>query len=85
MARKILKGKVVKKSGDKTFKVLVERTMIHPRYKKVITVRKHFLVHSEEDLQIGQDVYIMASRRFSKLKHFVVVPEDKIEKIRSNA
>ncbi len=83
MARKILQGTIVKKSGDKTYKVLVERTMIHPKYKKVITVRKHFLVHSDDEHKVGEKVYIVASRRYSKMKHFVIVDANKIEKIRN--
>ncbi len=83
MARKILQGIVKNKSGDKTYKVLVERTMSHPKYKKVITVRKYFLVHSDKDVEIGEKVYIVATRRLSKRKHFEIVDADKIEKIRN--
>ena len=34
MPRRILTGKVVKKSGDKTISVLVTRQTTHPVYKK---------------------------------------------------
>ena len=44
MPRRILNGKVVKKSGDKTVSVLVTRQTTHPIYKKIM--RKIFLIGS---------------------------------------
>ena len=35
MPRRVLTGKVVKKSGDKTISVLVTRQTTHPVYKKI--------------------------------------------------
>ena len=35
MPKRILSGKVVKKSGDKTVSVLVTRQTTHPIYKKI--------------------------------------------------
>jgi len=73
MPKKVLKGQVVKKSGDKTYKVLVTYTKRHPKYKKIIHIRRNFLVHSEEDIKLGSVVLIEEFRRMSKLKHFKVI------------
>ena len=45
MPKRILSGKVVKKSGDKTISVLVTRQTTHPIYKKLIRVSKKYLAH----------------------------------------
>ncbi len=73
MPKKVLKGQVVKKSGDKTYKVMVVYTKRHPKYKKIIHIRKNFLVHSEKDINPGTMVLIEESRRMSKLKHFKII------------
>jgi len=72
MPRRTLKGVVVKKSGDKTYKVEVTVRKPHPLYRKVVIYRKRFLVHSEEDIPVGTKVIIRESRRLSKNKHFVI-------------
>ncbi len=83
MARKILQGVITKKSGEKTYKVMIERTVRHARFKKVITLRKQFLAHSENEHKVGDKVYIVASKKLSKMKHFIIIPKDKIEKIKN--
>jgi small subunit ribosomal protein S17 len=47
--KRILSGKVVKKSGDKTISVLVTRQTTHPIYKKLIRVSKKYLAHDSEN------------------------------------
>ena len=49
MPKRILSGKVVKKSGDKTISVLVTRQTTHPIYKKLIRVSKKYLAHDSEN------------------------------------
>ena len=73
MARKRLTGTIVKHSSDKTYKVRVTYTRRHPKYKKVITIRKNFLVHSEDEYNVGDVVVIEETRRISKNKHFKII------------
>jgi small subunit ribosomal protein S17 len=55
MPRRILNGKVVKKSGDKTVSVLVTRQTTHPIYKKIIRVSKKYLAHDEDNnITVGE-------------------------------
>lgn len=73
MAKKRLTGKIVKHSSDKTYKVLVSYTRRHPKYKKVISVRKNFLVDSDSEYKVGDVVVIEETRRLSKNKHFKII------------
>ena len=73
MPRKEFKGVIVKKSGDKTYKVMVHERKPHPLYRKVVTVRRYYLVHGEGEYPVGQAVIIRETRRISKRKHFKIV------------
>jgi len=54
MPKRILSGKVVKKSGDKTVSVLVTRQTTHPIYKKIIRVSKKYLAHDAKKYYCGR-------------------------------
>ena len=74
MPKRILTGKVVKKSGDKTISVLVTRQTTHPVYKKIIRVSKKYLAHdSENKIIVGDFVRIQETRPISKNKSWVVI------------
>ena len=61
MPKRILSGKVVKKSGDKTVSVLVTRQTTHPIYKKIMRVSKKYLAHDADNaISIGDNVKIAA-------------------------
>ena len=74
MPKRILTGKVVKKSGDKTISVLVTRQTTHPVYKKIIRVSKKYLVHdSDNKIIVGDSVRIQETRPISKNKSWEVI------------
>ena len=74
MPRRILSGKVVKKSGDKTISVLVTRQTTHPIYKKLIRVSKKYLAHdSENKIIVGDSVRIQETKPISKNKSWEVI------------
>ena len=74
MPRRILNGKVVKKSGDKTVSVLVTRQTTHPIYKKLIRVSKKYLAHdSENKIIVGDSVKIQETKPISKNKSWEVI------------
>ena len=88
--RKRLVGRVVSDKMQKTVVVLVERTRRHPRYGKVIRVRKKFYAHDAENAcRVGDTVRIVESRPLSRLKRWVVeeiveraeVPEEVPEEV----
>lgn len=73
-SRKVKKGIVVSNKMQKTVVVKVERTIRHPRYKKVVTRAKKYYAHNESTpLNIGDEVKIMETRPLSKLKRWRVV------------
>ena len=74
MPKRILTGKVVKKSGDKTISVLVTRQTTHPIYKKIIRVSKRYLPHdSDNKIIVGDSVRIQETRPISKNKSWEVI------------
>ena len=74
MPKRILTGKVVKKSGNKTISVLVTRQTTHPVYKKIIRVSKKYLAHdSGNTIIVGDSVRIQETRPISKNKSWEVI------------
>ena len=74
MPKRILSGKVVKKSGDKTISVLVTRQTTHPIYKKLIRVSKKYLAHdSDNKIIVGDSVRIQETKPISKNKSWEVI------------
>jgi small subunit ribosomal protein S17 len=66
-----IQGVVVKRSGDKTVSVLVERRVLHPRYHKTVKRFKKYLVHDERnELNVNDQVIAVECRPYSKTKHF---------------
>jgi len=71
MPKRVISGKVVKKAGDKTATVLVERKVLHPRYHKTVKRFKKYLVHDEKNqTQVGDIVSAIECRPISKNKAF---------------
>jgi len=66
-----IQGVVVQKTGDKTATVLVERRVMHPRYRKIVKRFKKFLVHDERnEAKAGDIVKAVECRPLSKRKSF---------------
>jgi small subunit ribosomal protein S17 len=66
-------GVVINNKARKTVTVLVERTVRHPLYQKVIKKRKKFLAHDEyEKCKVGDVVKIIETRPLSKRKKWRV-------------
>jgi len=66
-----IQGVVIKKSGDKTVSILVERRVLHPRYHKTVKRFKKYLVHDEKnEVNSGDTVIAIGCRPLSKTKSF---------------
>ncbi|WP_281951930.1 30S ribosomal protein S17 [Nitrosophilus kaiyonis] len=66
-----IQGIVVKKSGDKTVSLLVERKVLHPRYHKIVKRFKKYLVHDEKNqVNVGDEIVAVECRPISKRKSF---------------
>jgi len=73
MALKEIKGKVIKRAGDKTVTLLVERKVVHPRYHKIVKRFKKYLVHDESnEANIGDTLVAVECRPISKSKSFKI-------------
>lgn len=73
MIVKYWNGVVCKKYSDcKTIKVQVARSFPHPKYGKIITIKKKFLVDVEIDvcnkLTIGDQIICQECNKVSKMK-----------------
>ncbi|MCB1070618.1 MAG: 30S ribosomal protein S17 [Verrucomicrobia bacterium] len=69
--RKVRTGTVTSDKGRKTIVVEVTRRFRHPLYGKVVTSKRKFHAHDEENTaKIGDVVRIMETRPISKLKHW---------------
>lgn len=66
-----IQGVVVKSSGDKTVSVLVTRSVLHPKYHKIVRRFKKYLVHDESnEVKVGDTVSAVECRPLSKTKSF---------------
>jgi len=71
MPKRVISGKVVKKAGEKTATVLVERKVLHPRYHKTVKRFKKYLVHDEKnEANVGDVISAIECRPLSKNKAF---------------
>ena len=52
-----IQGVVVKIAGEKTASILVERKVVHPRYRKIVKRFKKYLIHDERnEVKVGDTV-----------------------------
>jgi small subunit ribosomal protein S17 len=76
MPRRVLQGTVVSDKGDKTVIVRVERSVMHPLYKKIIRRSKKYHVHDADNrFKVGDQVRIRECRPISKTKSWEVLVE----------
>ncbi|WP_331774652.1 30S ribosomal protein S17 [Sulfurospirillum sp. 1612] len=66
-----IQGVVVQKAGDKTATILVERKVMHPKYRKFVKRFKKYLVHDESNqVKAGDEIIAIECRPLSKRKAF---------------
>lgn len=74
MPKRILQGTVVSDKGNKTVVVKVERTYMHPLFKKIVRRSKKYHAHDEANAhKVGDMVRIIECPPKSKLKRWEVV------------
>ena len=73
-SKRTLVGRVVSNKMDKTVVVAVERSVIHPVYKKVLRRVTKLKAHDEGNVcKVGDRVQLTETRPISKDKHWRVV------------
>ena len=71
---RVLTGKVVSNSRDKTIAVLIERRVRHPIYKKYIKRSTKVHAHDEKnECGLGDVVRVSESKPFSKTKNWTLI------------
>lgn len=66
---RVLTGKVVSSSRDKTITVMIERKVRHPIYKKYIRRSTKVHAHDEKnECSVGDTVRVVEAKPFSKTK-----------------
>lgn len=67
-------GRVVSNKMNKTVIVAVERSVVHPIYRKVLRRMTKFKAHDEQNVcNVGDRVRMIETRPISKDKHWRVV------------
>ncbi|GAD18991.1 30S ribosomal protein S17 [Helicobacter fennelliae] len=68
---RIIQGKVVSKAGDKSVVILVERKVVHPKYRKIVKRFKKYTIHDEQNqVKIGDVITAIECKPISKNKSF---------------
>ena len=74
LIERVLTGKVVSNSRDKTIAVLIERRVRHPIYKKYIKRSTKVHAHDEKnECGLGDVVRVSESKPFSKTKSWALI------------
>ena len=69
--KRIIQGKIVSISGDKSAVVLVERKVVHPKYRKIVKRFKRYTIHDEKNqAKVGDEVVAIECKPISKTKSF---------------
>jgi small subunit ribosomal protein S17 len=77
MPKRILQGVVVSDKNAKTRVVQVERTIMHPLFKKTMRRSKKYHAHDEENVtKLGDRVRIEECAPISKLKRWKMLPAE---------
>ena len=76
MPKRILQGRVVSDKGNKTVVVKIDRTYMHPLFKKIVRRSKKYHAHDEANVhKVGDLVRIRECPPISKLKRWEVYAE----------
>ncbi|MDX8393148.1 MAG: 30S ribosomal protein S17 [Mariprofundales bacterium] len=71
--KRVLEGVVVSNKADKTVVVQVERTFLHPRYRKTMRSHKKYYAHDADNTcNIGDMVRISECRPLSRQKRWLL-------------
>jgi small subunit ribosomal protein S17 len=69
--RKMRVGKVVSNKAEKSVVVLVDRQVVHPKYKRFMRRSKRCMAHDEKnECNVGDTVRIVETRPLSRTKRW---------------
>ena len=69
--KRVIQGKVVSKAGDKSVVILVERKVVHAKYRKIVKRFKKYTIHDEHhNAKVGDVISAIECKPISKTKAF---------------
>ncbi|PAF54306.1 30S ribosomal protein S17 [Helicobacter sp. 13S00482-2] len=69
--KRVIQGKVVSMAGDKSVVILVERKVVHPKYRKIVKRFKKYTIHDEKNAtKVGDVITAIECKPISKSKAF---------------
>ena len=69
--KRVIRGRVVSKAGDKSVVILVERKVVHEKYRKIVKRFKKYTIHDESNsVKIGDVISAIECKPISKTKAF---------------
>ncbi len=81
MPKRILSGVVISSNSNKTIVVKVTRRVKHKLYRKIISRSKKYHAHDQNnEYKIGDTVSIIESKPISKLKTWIAMSENEVNK-----
>lgn len=71
--KRMIQGKVISIAGSKSAVILVERKVVHPKYRKIVKRFKKYIIHDEDcKSKVGDVVSAIECKPFSKRKSFTL-------------
>lgn len=71
--KRVITGRVVTKTGDKSVTILVERRVMHLKYRKIVKRFKRYIVHDQDNnVKVGDVIEAIECRPLSKRKAFTL-------------
>lgn len=69
--KRVIQGKVISKAGDKSVVILVERKVVHPKYRKIVKRFRKYTIHDENHTsKVGDVISAIECKPISKTKAF---------------
>ncbi|GAA8556277.1 30S ribosomal protein S17 [Helicobacter pylori] len=71
--KRLVQGKVISKFAEKSAVILVERKVVHEKYRKIVKKFKKYTIHDENNqVKVGDFVSAIECRPLSKTKPFTL-------------
>ncbi|BDO46775.1 30S ribosomal protein S17 [Helicobacter pylori] len=71
--KRLVQGKVISKFAEKSAVILVERKVVHEKYRKIVKKYKKYTIHDENNqVKVGDFVSAIECRPLSKTKSFTL-------------
>ncbi|MGL2534721.1 30S ribosomal protein S17 [Helicobacter pylori] len=71
--KRLVQGRVISKFAEKSAVILVERKVVHEKYRKIVKKFKKYTIHDENNqVKVGDFVSAIECRPLSKAKSFTL-------------